>query len=244
MSIESEIRLGDSIPGLGIETLRDETNMASNQKTNEASNDGAARDGAIQPAEGRIHEVFAKALVGAAGNDADAIVAELDNFVAEVLVKTPIFSELLASGMVPPEEKAAVLDRVFAGRLSKTLMSFLKVLVEHGRGDSIRGVQRAAHDLLDTLHGRVRVRVTTAAPLDDAAAHRIADSIRRSLGQEPVIERRVDPAVIGGAVYRIGDTVYDGSVATQLQRMRTQLLNRSVHEIQSGRDRFGHPEGN
>jgi F-type H+-transporting ATPase subunit delta len=218
--------------------------MASNTNSGKASSDGASRDGAVQPAAGRIAEVFAEALIGAAGNEADSIVDELDNFVAEVLVKSPQFAELLASGMVAPEEKVAVLDRVFAGKLSKTLMSFLKVLVEHGRGDSIRGVQRAAHGLLDKLHKRVRVKVTTATPLDDAASRLIADSIRRAIGQEPMIERHVDPAVIGGAVYRIGDTVYDGSVATQLQRMRTQLLNRSVHEIQSGRDRFGNPEGN
>ena len=43
---------------------------------------------------------------------------------------------------------------------------------------------------------------------------------------------------------RVGDTVYDGSVATQLAQMREQMINRSVHEIQSRRDRFRHPDGN
>jgi F-type H+-transporting ATPase subunit delta len=45
-------------------------------------------------------------------------------------------------------------------------------------------------------------------------------------------------------VLRVGDTVYDGSVATRLARIRDQMIDRSVHEIQSGRDRFGSAEGN
>ena len=49
--------------------------------------------------------------------------------------------------------------------------------------------------------------------------------------------------LIGGVVLRVGDTVYDGSVATQLQRTRRQMISRSIHEIQSGRDRFSSPAG-
>ena len=58
------------------------------------------------------------------------------------------------------------------------------------------------------------------------------------LGGEPLVEQVVDPTVIGGAVLRVGDVVYDGSVANQLQILRQQMIDRSVHEIQSRRDRF------
>ena len=58
------------------------------------------------------------------------------------------------------------------------------------------------------------------------------------------MEVKVDPELIGGAVVRIGDTVYDGSVAGQLERLESQMINRSVHEIQSRRDRFRHSGGN
>ena len=58
------------------------------------------------------------------------------------------------------------------------------------------------------------------------------------LGGEPIIQWVTDPDLIGGAVLRVGDTVYDGSVAGQLEQLRQQILERSVHEIQSRRDRF------
>ena len=57
---------------------------------------------------------------------------------------------------------------------------------------------------------------------------------------EPV----VDPAVIGGVTLRIGDTVYDASIASQLEHLRTQMIDRSVHAIQSRRDSFRTATGN
>jgi F-type H+-transporting ATPase subunit delta len=98
--------------------------------------------------------------------------------------------------------------------------------------------------LYDVLRGRVRVRVTTPTPLDPAQVAQIEGSLRAMLGGEPVLESSVDPQLIGGAVLRVGDTVYDGSIARQLQSVRQQMIDRSIHEIQSRRDRFRHPAGN
>ena len=53
----------------------------------------------------------------------------------------------------------------------------------------------------------------------------------------------VRPELIGGLVMRVGDTVYDGSISTRLNKLRQQMIDRSVHEIQSRRDRFRSPEG-
>jgi len=68
--------------------------------------------------------------------------------------------------------------------------------------------------------------------------------VSKTLGGTPVLHERVDPAVIGGVVVRVGDTIYDASVARQLETMRQQMIDRSAHEIQSRRDRFRYPAGN
>jgi F-type H+-transporting ATPase subunit delta len=201
-------------------------------------------ESAAERAAARVGEVFAKALVGAAGKDVDAVVADLDAVVGELLNKVPQFELTISSAMISGEQKAKLIDKVLGGKVSPVLLNFLKVLVEHDRGSALRSVQRSAHDLLDTLHRRVRVQVTTATVLDEQSAQKLVEPLRRMIGGEPMLERSVDPSLIGGVVFRIGDTVFDGSVVTQLERMRTQLLNRSVHEIQSGRDRFSPPEGN
>ena len=88
------------------------------------------------------------------------------------------------------------------------------------------------------------MRLTTVTPLEPATLARIMESLRAMLPGEPVLEQATDPSLIGGAVLRVGDTVYDGSIANQLHNLRLEILDRSAHEIQSRRDRFRHSAGN
>ncbi len=68
------------------------------------------------------------------------------------------------------------------------------------------------------MQGRVRVRVTTATPLDDAGGQPDRSRPARTLDGEPVLPAgRRSRHLIGGIVVRVGDTVYDGSIATQLE---------------------------
>jgi F-type H+-transporting ATPase subunit delta len=128
--------------------------------------------------------------------------------------------------------------------VSPLVLDFLKVLSRHDRLDVARAVGRETQKLHDELRGRVRVELRTATPLDDGLSRTIEASLRRILPGEPVVEPAVDPELIGGIMLRVGDTVYDGSVARQLRQVREQMINRSIHEIQSRRDRFRHSGGN
>jgi F-type H+-transporting ATPase subunit delta len=206
------------------------------------SGNGAALD----PSAMRVAGVYAKAFLGAteAAGQSEALVAELDSLVADVLDKLPNLESVLSSAMVAHEDKVRLLDQALGKQASPVLLNFLKVLSAHGRLHVIREVRTAVQQQFDELRGRVRVQVRTAAPIDDQLAQRIAHTVQAALGGQPVLERDTDPSLIGGMVLRIGDTVYDASVATQLAQMRTQMINRSIHEIQSRRDRFGHSEGN
>jgi len=77
--------------------------------------------------------------------------------------------------------------------------------------------------LADEAAGRVRATATTAVPLDPAVTDELVSSLSRKLGREVRLESRVDPAIVGGLVLRIGDRVIDASVATRLQQLRRQL---------------------
>lgn len=194
----------------------------------------------------RVGVVYAKALLAAAqssGNVAE-VMEELDSLVNDVLLKHPDIDAAMGSGMISNEDKVLMVDRVFGGKVTQTFSNFLKVLSSHGRGGYLRAIQQAAHDLYDEMQGRVRVLLTTATPLDPALAGRIVERLRGATGAEPVLVQVVDPGLIGGIIFRIGDTVYDGSISTQLEQVRSQMINRSVHEIQRRRDRFSHPAGN
>ncbi len=193
-----------------------------------------------------VGDVYAEALLGAAekAGQAEAVLAELDSLLADVLDPFPKLERILASALVSHEEKVGILDRTLGRRASPLVLNFLKVVSRHGRLDCLRAIHRQARELYDQMRGRVPVRVSTATPLAPGLARRIADNLRKLLDGEPILDQRVDPGLIGGIVVRVGDTVYDASVANQLNTVRQQMIDRTAHEIQTRRDRFRYPAGN
>ncbi len=194
----------------------------------------------------QIAGVYAKAFLGAAetsGATGDRV-AEIEALVSEVFEKFPQFETLLSASLIKHEEKLGILDRVLGGKVSPLLLDFLKVLSQHGRLDVLRAIAREARSQYDALRGKVRVRVTTASELPPAESQKLIPALSQLLSGEPEVQWAVDPELIGGVVLRIGDTVYDGSVARQLEKMREQMITRSVHEIQSRRDSFRLADGN
>ncbi len=191
-------------------------------------------------------DVYAAAVLGAAESTGQTatVLDELDGLVTEVLDAYPDFERVLASGMISHEERSGILDRVLGGRVSPLVMNFLKVISSHGRMKFLRVICARARTLYQKKLGQVAVEVATATPLDPDTAARLREALAPLVGGTPELHERVDPSVIGGLVVRVGDTVYDASVARQLQTLRQQVIDRSAHEIQSRRDRFRYPAGN
>jgi F-type H+-transporting ATPase subunit delta len=216
------------------------------------SDDRLERDARIAAAMEReigvehIADVYASALLGAANAAGEtlAVLEELESLVSDVLDRFPDFERVLISGVISHEERSGVLDRTLGGRASPLVLNFLKVVSRRGRMNCLRAIVDRARKLYQKQLGQVAVEVTTAAPLEVADTQRLRDVLRPLVGGEPTIHARVDPAVIGGMVVRVGDTIYDASVARQLETLRQQMIDRSAHEIQSRRDRFRYPEGN
>jgi F-type H+-transporting ATPase subunit delta len=87
------------------------------------------------------------------------------------------------------------------------------------------------------------VTVVSARPLPDEWRDRIRRRLEETLPFKPIIENKVDPGILGGLIIQVGDTVYDSSLQARMKQLRGRLRQRSLHEIQSGRDRFSHSEG-
>jgi F-type H+-transporting ATPase subunit delta len=195
----------------------------------------------------KIAEVYAEAFlnaVAAKNESAGDAVAELDSFVADVLDANEKFESVLKSAVISADAKSAMIERIFAAQASPVFLSFLRVLARHSRLDILRVIHREVRKLDDKRNGRIPVVVTTAAEMPDEVFSGLAGRLREKLGGEPIIRKAVDPNVIGGIVVRVGDTIYDASIASQLLNVRQNMIDRSTHEIQSRRDRFRNPEGN
>lgn len=187
----------------------------------------------------QVGSVYAKALYAAAkqAGNLDEVAVDF-KAVMEVLESHPSFLDLAGSGMIPNEARAAMYGRAFDGKAAPLFVSFLRTVANHGRAQYLRAIFRAFSEMNDERVGQVRVKVTTAAPLDESTSNRLAESLQKVLGLKPIFEPSIDKELIGGVMLRIGDTVYDASIASQLENIRTQMIDRSVHAIQSRRDSF------
>jgi F-type H+-transporting ATPase subunit delta len=194
----------------------------------------------------RAATVYARSLVDAAeaAKQTEVVLGEFDSLIEDVLDRLPKLEGVLASGFVDEDVKESMLDKAFANRASPLFVSFLKVVARHGRLDMLRLIHLAFQFEYNKVRNKVQVMVSTAEPLDSAAEQRIIGDLQTRLHLQPVLDKQVHPELIGGIVLRVGDRVFDGSIATQLKKLREKMLSRSVHEIQSGRNRFSSPEGN
>ncbi|MEX0702240.1 MAG: ATP synthase F1 subunit delta [Planctomycetales bacterium] len=197
-----------------------------------------------EPSAQSIARVYADAFLdAAAAQGVEGALEEFGSFVEEVLAAHPDFADILTSGVVGRDQKVALIDRVVAPFGSELFTNFLRVLARHDRLELLPTILREGRIRHELRSGRRRVQVVTAAAVSDATRNRIRDLLAQSLPFEPVIEARTDAGLLGGMIIRVGDTVFDSSLRTRLHELRTRLHQRTLHEIQSGRDRFSHPAG-
>ncbi len=191
---------------------------------------------ALDGDEQQVGALYAKALLGAAGGKTDEIVSQLEAVVQECLNRFPALEQALGSPNIAQEEKEAMLDRIFGGKLDKLLLNFIKVLCRRGRAESLRAVQVTASMLRDEQLGRLHVQVTSALALDDAQRSAIRTQLKSAFGKDAMLEESIDAALLGGIVLRIGDKVYDGSVLGKMQQLRQSVLSGVQRSMRSNFD--------
>jgi F-type H+-transporting ATPase subunit delta len=120
-------------------------------------------------------------------------------------------------------QQVEILDAVTKGKISTQIKQFLYLLAESGRLKNIDEIY-SLFDQYKAEHERViDVRLTTAAPIDDAMQKRFVDALTKRLGRKVDLVCDMDPAIMGGAVVRAGDQVIDGSVKGRLERLAETL---------------------
>jgi len=153
----------------------------------------------------------------------DAVRAELRSFL-DAFQASEELRNVLASPMVPAHRKRALVERLAQPlSLSRTSQNFLFVLIDHRRAGLLGEILKTFETMLDERQGIVRAGVTTAKELAPEEQRMLEESLRKLTGRQVRPEYSVDPALIGGAVTRIGSTVYDGSVREQLRQIRARL---------------------
>lgn len=185
-----------------------------------------------------VGDVYAKALIGAAtqAGALDAVVDQLSAIIQTGLNAKPAFEFALSSPKISQEQRAALLDRVFSGRVDTTLLRFLKVLCRRGRLGFLRSIEKAASRMRDEIHGRLRVTVVTATAMSDTEKQSLQATLTKSFKKEVKMTAEVDPSILGGLIVRVGDTVYDGSIDGKLNLLKN---NAALKAEQALREKIG-----
>lgn len=140
-------------------------------------------------------------------------------------------SPAVQSVLMTPKVSKAVKAKLLGGALVQVgapteFVRFLEAVVKRGRQAYLRAIADAYEGLVDQTLNRVRAAVTVARTPDPALEREVAAALEKMLRKEVIATFAVDPSLLGGAVIRVGDKVYDGSVRRRLIRLRRQLLNR------------------
>jgi F-type H+-transporting ATPase subunit delta len=175
---------------------------------------------------GSIARRYAKAMlaIGVREKTYDSLGRELDR-AAETLAQSPELSGVLTNPIFPLEKRRQVLDDL-ARRLalSPVVRNFVMLLLDKGRIGALPDIARAHRALVDDHAGRARATVTTASPIDPTLESRLKTALEKQSGKTVILEKREDPSILGGVVTQLGDLVFDGSVRSQLAKIREELL--------------------
>lgn len=154
----------------------------------------------------------------AVGQDVEGLAATLRES-AEVVA-------FLGNRLARPELQAQVLRQVFSGRLQPLTLNFLLLLAQRRRAHLLPAVLEVYQELAEARVGIVRAQVRSASVLTAEQEARLTERLSAYTGRQVRLQTETDPALKGGLVARVGDVVFDGSVASQLERLRRQLMGR------------------
>lgn len=177
---------------------------------------------------------YARALVEIAQEDGllDAFSADVTRAAAVINDRSNGLLEALAHPGFSLEERMGVLEAVLGLlQLHPLVGTFLKVVLGKGRARLLPLILEAFHAQADTAAGRVRVKLTSASPLDAALRAEVRAAMQQATGRQVVLDERVNPALIAGLIAEVDGRVWDASLRARLDDLRQQLLSASPSSL-------------
>ena len=173
---------------------------------------------------------YARALLSVSEQEGELerVAREVEEF-ASVMDEHQLLRKSLLSPAVPPGPKRVLMETLL-GRsegYSEITVRLLTLLAERDRLSLLGEILEVYREQLMEHDGVVRARITTAAALPTGRAQAISEQLGTATGKKVLVETDVDPSVIGGVVTQIGSTVWDGSISSDLERLRQRFLNKA-----------------
>ena len=172
-----------------------------------------------------VAQRYAAALadVAAERKNGEAVSRDLGTFV-EAFFSVADLRNALESPSISAELKRKVIEEIAAKmKLDAAVRNFIYLVVDHHRTEMLREIQEAFRGELNARLGIVEAEVTSARELSAGEKKELTAVLERRTGKKVEARFQEDEALLGGAIVRLGSTIYDGSVRDQLNRMREKL---------------------
>lgn len=165
---------------------------------------------------------YAKSLLDLAVDQQKTEAVRSDMAVFKEALKSRDLVLLLKSPIIYPGKKITALKAIFEGKLDSLTMSFFDLTIKKGRESLLVDIADQFAEQYNNLFNIALVRVTSAAPLDDAIRSIILEKVKGIVGNDKQIqlESDVNPDLIGGFIIQYADRLYDSSVAYQLKKLK------------------------
>ena len=174
----------------------------------------------------QMAERYAQALYSLAKDEKlDAVIGEELEILDKAFSQEPAFVQLLSSPNLSREERCAVVDDSFRGRIHPYLLNFLKILSEKRHMGCFADCCKAYRERYNDDHGIVSVLAVTAVALTDAQSQKLQQKLQQVTGKTVQLRNRVDPACMGGVRLDYDGKRVDATVKNRLDQLRRMLDN-------------------
>ena len=172
----------------------------------------------------RVAKPYARALYDAAleQNALADIVADIDKLRA-LIEASEEFAQLISSPILPPQFKSETFEQIFADAIDPLTINFLKLVALKQRERYLTAIMDVFSAIVDEAAGRLVAKVTTAVALTPGQEEQLTQYLGVYSGKQVRLDTTIDAQIQGGFIVQLDDTVFDASVASQLQRLRQQL---------------------
>lgn len=170
---------------------------------------------------------YAKSLIDLAEeqNALEPIKKDIDTFIAVVRENSQL-AAILRNPIINTDKKLGILIDLFGKTFHKVVLSFFTIVIRKGRSEILYSTAKEFVNEYNQRQGIIKATVTSAAPLSGRSKEQIANVVREATRSQVILETKVDRNLIGGFVLKVGDKQFDGSIASNLLRLKKEFTQK------------------
>jgi len=157
-------------------------------------------------------------------NCLDEILSQTQQVTA-ILAETPVFMKFLAAPMISKKEKSEVTDKIFAGQINRTLLNYIKVMIQRKNTAELTASFSDFEKLYNRHNNIEKAVAVTAVPMNHELQARLVARLEQATGKKIILTNKVDPDCLGGVVLEFSDRQINDSIAQKLETLKNQLKN-------------------